>query len=135
MNYDWSSPENVRHSIRVMCDAAGMGYVDKNTLTACVYQESEFNPRAIGKPNSNGTQDFGLAQYNNGSINGIPLWIGPGAAFASTDEVLNNPAKNIRIMILQFKSGHRILWSSYKTGAYIQWMRYITKPVPPVGHY
>lgn len=57
---DWSTPLNARHSVRVMCDNAGMSVVDKNILCACVQQESGFIPSAVGKPNNNGTRDWGI---------------------------------------------------------------------------
>lgn len=127
----WDTPIHVRHSVRVMCDNAGLTYShmydpvvsDKNILCGCIQQESQFNPKAEGKINNNGTKDFGLAQFNNGkNASGTPLWIGPGADFASIEEVLNDPEKNIRIMIREFKAGHANYWSSFKTGAYKQWL-------------
>jgi hypothetical protein len=124
----------VRHSIRVMCDEEGVDYrrntlIDgkyvsaKDILTACIQQESGFNPKAIGKPNTNGTRDWGLCQYNDGkNAQGVPYWIGKGAAFASTDEVLNDPEKNVRVMIGMMKAGKINLWSSYSTGAFHPWL-------------
>lgn len=119
----WDNPLNVRHSIRLMCDAANLPYDQKNDLCACIQQESQFNIKAIGKVNRDGTQDFGLAQFNNGKNKlGEPYWIGPGADFANAEEVLNDPEKNVRVMIREFKAGHQNYWSSYKTGAYKQWL-------------
>lgn len=119
----WDTPTQVRHSIRVMCDNAGLSVRDKNILCACIQQESNFIPTAIGKPNSDGTQDFGLCQYNNGkNSHGQAYWIGPGAAFSSVDEVLKNPEKNVRVMIDMFKAGHQAWWASYSTGAYKKWL-------------
>ena len=91
----------MRHSIRVMCDNAGLTFDAKNILTTCIYQESRFNPKAIGSVNHDGTRDWGLCQYNDGHNpqTGAPYWIGKGATFASTDDVLNDPEKNVRVMI------------------------------------
>lgn len=117
--YLWDTPDNVRHSIRVLCDETGLNLTDKNIITACIKQESGFNPKAIGAPNTNGTTDYGLCQYNNGHNRlGVPFWIGPGATFASIEEVLNDPEKNVRVMINALQHGRLHLWSSYSTGAY-----------------
>lgn len=117
--YLWDTKESARHSIRVICDEEGLNVTDKNVICACIQQESNFNPKAVGKPNSNGTIDYGLCQFNNGhNKSGVPFWIGPGATFSSIEEVLNNPEKNVRVMIDEFKHGRLSLWSSYSTGAY-----------------
>lgn len=134
----WDTPEHVRHSVRVMCDNANFWVKDKNDLTACVYQESQFDPEAKGKVNSDGTRDYGLCQYNTGkNAKGVPYWIGAGAAFASIEEVLSDPEKNVRIMISEWKSGEagKRQWASYSTGAYRKWLTYVTTPVPARGYY
>ncbi len=128
----WNTAEGVKHSIRVMCDEADLTYShqydpnisDKNILCACLQQESNFNPKAVGKLNKDGTQDFGLGQFNNGKNpkTGQAYWIGPGADFANVEEVLNDPEKNVRIMIREFKAGNLRYWSSFTTGAYKQWL-------------
>ena len=120
----WDTPQNVRHSVRVMCDNAGLSVEAKNIITACIKQESNFIPKAVGKTNSNGTTDYGLCQYNNGRNRktGAYYWIGPGADFANIAEVLNDPEKNVRIMIREYKKGNIKLWSSYSTGAYKRWL-------------
>ena len=123
----WDTPQHAWHSARVIMDQMGLaGLIDRTTgipakdlLCACIYQESQFHPAAIGKPNHNGTRDYGLCQYNDGhNSKGFPLWIGPGAAFSSIQEVINNPEKNVRIMVQMYKLGHLNWWSSYSTGAY-----------------
>lgn len=114
--------ENNRHNIRVLCDLAGLTVYAKNVITACIEQESDFDPHAVGKPNANGTIDYGICQFNNGELHGVPLWIGPGAAFASTQEVLDNPQKCVELMIQEYKAGHINWWSSYSTGAYLKFM-------------
>lgn len=98
------------------------GLMAKDLLCMCIKQESGWNPKAIGKPNKNGTQDFGLCQYNNGhNAKGVPLWIGKGAVFKDTNEVLNDPEKNVRIMVKTYLAGHLNWWASYSTGAYRKW--------------
>ena len=65
----------------------------------------------IGKPNKNGTRDYGICQFNDGkNAKGVPFWIGKGAAFASVEEVLNNPEKCVRVMIKTYKAGHIGWW-------------------------
>jgi Transglycosylase SLT domain len=121
--YQWDTTLHARHSTRVICDEEGLTWDEKNIITACIMQESQFNPRAIGRINSDGTQDFGLCQYNNGmNRHGVPYWIGKGAAFESVDEVLDDPEKNVRIMIATMKAGHIGWWASYSTGAYRKWL-------------
>ncbi len=121
--YLWDNPTNARHSVRVLCDEMGLTVYGKNIITACIQQESNFNPHVMGKPNHDGTIDYGICQFNNGhNVHGVPFWIGPGAYFSSTDEVLNNPEKCVREMITQYKLGHISWWSSYSTGAYLKYM-------------
>lgn len=129
-NLLWDTQKRAFHSARVVMDETGLtgvtdkatGHSAKDLLCACIFQESRFRPSAIGKPNSNGTIDYGLCQYNNGKLNGVPLWIGPGAAFASIQEVLTNPEKNVRIMVKTYKQGHLDWWASYKFGDYKPWL-------------
>jgi hypothetical protein len=114
--------ENNRHNVRVLCDLAGLTVYAKNVITACIEQESDFYSLAVGQPNANGTIDYGICQFNNGELHGVPLWIGPGAAFASTQEVLDNPQKCVELMIQEYKAGHINWWASYSTGAYLKFM-------------
>lgn len=121
LSYD--TPKQAWHAVRVTCDNAGMTLDEKNELCACIYQESGFKKGAIGKPNNNGTVDYGICQFNNGkNAKGQALWIGPGATFASIQEVLGNPQKCVDVMISEFKAGHKHYWMSYSTGAYKQWL-------------
>lgn len=121
--YLWDTKEQARHSSRVIMDEYFLSWKEKNLLCACIQQESGFNPLAIGKPNKNGTRDWGLAQFNDGkNEKGIPYWIGKGAAFESTEEVLKNPEKNVRIMIEQYKAGNLKYWVSFSSGAYKKYL-------------
>lgn len=122
-----------RHNVRVLCDLAGLDtiyitvngkkYTAKQIIASCVKQESDFYPLARGHENADGTQDFGLCQYNNGkNAKGVPFWIGQGAPFASVNEVLADPKKNVDVMINCYKAGMIHLWASYSTGAYIKYL-------------
>lgn len=108
----WDTPTNVRHSIRVMCDDAGLSVGSKNIICATIQAESEFNTKAVGKPNSNGTRDWGICQIND------RLWIGPGKVFASTDQVLNEPELSVKFMINQYKRGNIRWWMAFVNGSY-----------------
>jgi len=124
--YEWSTPGRTCNSCRVIMDEYNLNWEQKAILCACIYQESQFFIRAIGRLNENGTQDFGLCQYNNGkNKQGKAYWIGKGATFKDVDEVLNDPEKNIRVMIKEFQRyGSPKWWSSYTTGAYRKHLKY-----------
>jgi hypothetical protein len=118
-----------RHNVRVICDEELLEFGQKNVLTACVRQESDFYPLAKGKLNTDGTQDFGIAQFNNGkNRHGVPFWIGQGATFSSEEEVLSSPEKCIRVMARYYKAtGNLNPWSSFNSydgepPAYMQWL-------------
>ncbi len=119
---EWDHPVVARHNVRVLCDKAGLDLHDKNVITACIQVESGFNPKIEGRMNENGTHDWGICQFNDGKLRGVPLWIGPGAAFASVEEVLSNPEKCVRLMIAECKAGHWGWWMSFSTGAYLEFM-------------
>lgn len=111
----WETPKQAFHSTRVVCDEMGLDYDQKNEICFTIYGESEFHAKAIGKPNKNGTKDYGLCQYNDGkNAKGIPFWIGKGATFASIDEVLNNPEKCVRVMIQTYKAGNIGWWYGHR---------------------
>lgn len=123
--YLWVLPADVKHSVRVICDEEGLSVADKNILDACVHQESQYDTKVISKPNKNGTRDYGLCQFNDGkNAAGKAYWIGAGAAFATTDEVLSNPEKCVRIMAREFKRGEagKREWVSYASGAYKKYL-------------
>ena len=108
---DFSTPQKAFKSTRIMCDNANLTYDVKNEICYTIWNESQFLKGAIGKPNKNGTRDYGLCQYNNGTnAKGIPFWIGKGATFKDIDEVLNNPEKNVRVMIQTYKAGNIRWW-------------------------
>lgn len=112
----WTTATGNRHNVRVICDQEGLTLEQKNTLCATVGGESGWKPTAIGAPNSNGSQDYGICQINN------RLWIGDGKQFPSVDYVLNNPEACIRWMCKQWKAGHRNWWIAYKNGSYKRYL-------------
>lgn len=114
--YLWDTPTNARHSVRVICDEEGLDIEQKNTMCATIGAESGWTTTAIGKPNSNGTRDWGIVQLNDG------LWIGQGKPFLTTDYVLTHPEECVRWMSKQWKLGHRNWWIAYKNKSYLKYM-------------
>lgn len=110
--YDWSTLSLAKHSVRLICDEEGLSVADKNDLCATVGAESGWKPTALGRPNANGTRDWGICQINDG------LWIGAGKTFPTTAYVLANPEKCIRWMCTQWKAGHRNWWMGFTSGNY-----------------
>ncbi len=108
------TPKDAFHSTRVLCDEAGLTLDQKNTLCACIYQESRFDNEAVG---NNGTsKDWGIVQVND------YFHIGKGKDFPSIAYVLDNPEECVKWMIKLSKQGKLNLWSSYKLGAYKKWL-------------
>ena len=106
--YDWSSPEKVRHSCRVIMDEHGLNWGQKDLLSAVIQAESGFDTKAINKF----SKDYGVCQINEF------YWIGPGKYFASIDEVLNFPEKSVRFMVEQYRAGHIGYWTAFVNGSY-----------------
>lgn len=111
----WATPRQAWHSVRVLCDELGLGYQEKNLICACIFQESRFSNKAVGK--NPGSTDWGIVQVND------YYNIGAGKAFSSVGYVLIHPETCVRWMISMYRAGKLNLWSSYKTGAYKQWLR------------
>ncbi len=117
--YLWDTPENSRHSVRVICDEMGLTLHEKNIITACIQVESGFKNSAIGRNMKNGvllSTDWGLVQIND------YYNIGVGKYWSSVKQVLDNPDKAVRWMITMFKQGKLNLWVSYSSGAYLKYM-------------
>lgn len=129
--YLWNNSVNARHSVRVICDEMGLTYTptemidgklysQKDIITACVHQESNFNNNAVNRNrNKEGvitSSDWGLVQVND-FFN-----IGPGKYWSSVKQVVDNPDRQVKWMITLYKQGKLNLWSSYKTGAFKQWL-------------
>ncbi len=122
---DWNYPMNCRHNIRVLCDLSGLTLHEKDVITACIRQESAWYNYLNGKPvkhenkNVEGkllSTDWGIVQINDF------YHIGQGKDFPSVNFVMANPQKCVQFMIDCYKQGNLGLWSSYKTGAYLQYM-------------
>lgn len=111
---DFSTPKAAYHSTRVLCDEMGLTLEEKNTICACIFQESRFDNRAIGK-NKKST-DWGIVQVND-------FWhIGKGKQFPSVEYVVANPETCVRWMINCLIQKNLEMWASYKSGAYKQWL-------------
>lgn len=114
----WDTPPHAFHSLRVKCDRAGTGWILKDTITACVYQESNFYNRNLsGSPIKNENKnkagivtsiDWGMFQINDF------YHIGPGKDFPSVAYVIDNPDKMADFMIACAMRGQLKLWSSYQ---------------------
>lgn len=83
-------------------------------LLATIMGESGYNRWCVNDRNKNGTVDYGICQFNTGTNKqGVPYWIGKGAAFKDVDEVINNPTKCIKVMAKQFKLGNAKWWMAF----------------------
>lgn len=122
----WNTTESLTHenwhNVRVICDLVGLTYSQKEILTACVWQESDFmtSPRPNQNKLKNGTvwsADYGIVQVND------YYNIGPGKPFPTIQYVLDNPEACIRWMAGILKSTGRLQpWASYTTGAYKKYL-------------
>lgn len=82
--YLWDTPQNVRHSLRVIGDEFGLSWTQKDMLCDICYAESGYNPKAK-LVNSVGSVDRGLFQWNS-------YWHPK-----ITDEIAYDPEKNTRL--------------------------------------
>lgn len=122
----WDTQQHNYHNTRVLCDSANLTLQQKNIVCACIYQESQFyNYLPNGSPVKhenivNGkvsSTDWGIVQVND------YFHIGVGKDFPSVEYVLSNPDKCIQWMIdIMAKTGKLQPWSSYTSGAYVQWL-------------
>lgn len=111
--YKWDSPEEARHSVRVICDEEKLTIKDKNDLCATVGAESGWKPRQKSlKPNFDGTHDHGIIQLNE------KYWIGKNKLYPNIEAVYNDPEGCIRWMCQQWKAGNKNWWYAYKNGSY-----------------
>ena len=106
----WETPAKAIHSARVIMDEYNLNWEEKALLCAVIMCESSFEWWRTHK-NNNGTTDWGICMFNDGkNKDGIPYWIGKGATFENTDEVLNNPKKCVKIMIKEYKKWKYPKW-------------------------
>lgn len=129
----FDTPQNARHSVRVMCDNAGLSivpnvlihgreYLAKDVICACIEVESQFyNYLPSGNPTKHqnivggkvSSTDWGICQIND------YYHIGKGKDFPSVDYVMANPDKAVQFMIDCYKAGELKLWVSYSSGQYL----------------
>lgn len=118
--YLFDTPQNARHSVRVLCDEANLSLYNKNVITACIEQESAFKNTAVNhNRDKNGkvlSTDWGICQINDYYHTGV------GRAFKNAEDIVNNPEKAVRFMISMLKAGKIKLWVSYSSGAYEKYM-------------
>lgn len=119
--YLWDTQANTRHSVRVICDEEGLSLNDKDIITACIQQESQFLNSAVCKNRDKTTgqvwsTDWGICQINDF------YHIGPKKDFPSVQYVLENPDAAVHYMIKMKKAGHLSMWVSFSSGAYLRYM-------------
>lgn len=131
-NLLWDTPDNSRHSVRVICDNLGMPLVPtfnvdgklhllKDVLCACIQVESGFNNNVkphlnIDKTGRVWSRDWGICQVND-------YWhIGAGKDFPSVDYVIANPDLVVAWMGKAFIGNQMNLWSSYTSGAFKKYL-------------
>jgi hypothetical protein len=118
--YKWDTPENARHSTRVICDEEDLKFAEKNLICAVIMAESGFknsakciNKRKDGTVSST---DWGICQIND-------YWhVGQGKSFPSVEYVLQNPDKVVRWMIKMYRGGSLKLWVAYTNGSYKKYL-------------
>lgn len=116
----WDTAQHAYHSVRVLCDNAGLEVAEKNLICACIYQESGFNNKAVCyNKRADGTvtsKDVGIVQVNS-------YWhCGIGKDFPSSDYVVYHPQEAVEWMIQMYKNGLLKMWVSYSSGAYKRWL-------------
>jgi hypothetical protein len=117
----FDTQKHAYHSVRVLCDEAGLSVDEKNLICACIYQESQFLNCAKGQNRNKQGQvtstDYGICQIND-------YWnIGKGKPFPSVQYVVDNPQKCVEWMIKMYQQGLLKLWCSYTGGGYKQWLK------------
>ena len=118
--YLWDTPEQARHSVRVICDEQKLSFAEKNLITAVIQAESGFYNTAINKNrnfhNVVTSIDYGICQINT------RFHIGEGKTFPSVEYVLQNPDKVVQWMIKMFRAGHLNWWIAFVNGSYKKYM-------------
>lgn len=122
--YLWRSPNEIRHSIRVIADEEGLVGIDpkdgthtlKDTLCATIQGESGFDLSATNKNYAfrpDGTKyvastDSGLCQWND-KYHGKEI---------TPQEAMQNPEKAVRLMCAYWRRGQQHQWCAYDNGRY-----------------
>ena len=111
--YEWSTPEKVRKSFRMICDEEGMTVEQKNLMCQVIHCESGFNPQCVhpnlvdGKVSS---VDYSTFQINS-------YWhIGKGKDFPSVEYVMTHQEEVARWMCKMVKAGKLNLWVCFSGG-------------------
>ena len=86
--------------------------VDADVLVAVIWAESGMNPKAILR-NTNGTTDYGLAQFND-------YWYKDKI---SPYDALNNPELAVNVMCKQWENGRQSDWIAYRNKSYIKYLK------------
>ena len=115
------TPKDAYHAVRVLCDEEGLTLSDKNTICACIFQESQFSNLAVHEnKNAAGvvlSTDFGICQIND-------YWhVKKYHDFASAQDIVANPTKAVVFMIDALKHGTLKQWVSYSSKAYLEWLQ------------
>lgn len=135
--YLWDTVDEVKHSIRIICDEEGLNLEQKNTMYATIGGESEYILDAVCLNLSNGESvstryaqivnerqillqkgitilsiDYGLCQWN-GYYHGKEI---------TPSESVNDPEKAVRLMCGYWLRGQRNQWIAYKSGRYLKFM-------------
>lgn len=121
---DWSTPQGAYHATRVICDELGLTLEQKNIVCACIYQESQFSNKAVGRNKDPETGKVWSTDWGIFQVNDHKGWhIGKGLRFSSVQDVLDHPEKAARWMIGVMKTTGKLQpWASYTTGAYKKWL-------------
>lgn len=132
----FDTPKHAYHAIRVLCDQADLSisktivvngalWAPKDIICACIFQESRFYNYRDGFPVKNlnlnkdgsvSSTDWGICQVND------YFHVETGHDFPSVEYILANPESVARWMIGMYKKGQLGQWSSYKFGAFRQWL-------------
>lgn len=118
--YLWDTPENARHSARMVMDTFGLTWKEKDLLCAVIMAESGFKNTAKNEnKNAQGvvtSTDYGICQINT------RYHIGKGNTFPSVQYVLENPDKVVAWMVKMYRAGHLNWWCAYANGSYKKYL-------------
>lgn len=134
----WDTPQNSRHSVRVVCDDRGLSltktflasngkyYVPKDVICAVIEGESQFYNYLSGKPlkkinyekdgKTVSSTDWGICQIND------YYHIGTGKDFPSVDYLMAHPQEAVAFMVDMMKAGRLTLWVAYLNGSYEKYL-------------
>lgn len=109
--YLWDTPEEARHSCRLIADEEGLTVDQKNLMSQVIHCESGYRIGAINENKKDGktwSVDRGICQWNDYFHS---KEISPG-------EALHDPEKSVRLMCKYVKAGQISQWSCHKLGLY-----------------